>query len=568
MCAVALARSRPKKRDPSKVAGAKQAAYPGFVEFCDPTLRESAPSGPAWVHEIKTDGYRAQLHIHHGRVTVYSRSGYDWTDQFAPIARAARALAKHDLIIDGEATVLGAIGIPDFQALRRELADPDSKGLRYFAFDLLYLDGYDLRPAALLDRKAALKGLLASAPETFVYVDFLEEEGRDVFASACNMHLEGIVSKKRNAPYRSGHSESWIKLKCTKSDTFPIIAFVEKLGAKPRKIASLYVGKREGKRLLYAGKARSGYTETIARELREKLDPLIRKTSPLSVPVKKTKATWVEPVVDAEIEYSAITDDGLLRAAVYKGLREDLKPPERRRSPSLVPKQSKEPRFHGVPRANILQLLPDAVAPSKDDLRAYWRTIAKRALVYLGNRPLKLVRHTKGITFYHKGPLPPFPESVHQFRIEKREGGEGVRVWVDDLAGFLGLVDMDVVELHPWNARVDNFEYADQIVIDLDPGEGMPWEAVIEAALQMRDILESEGLSTWPKLTGGKGIHVMAPLREPVTHNQAHRRARQLVGRLVDRDPKHYILSAQASRRGRIFLDYLRNGRGTTAIGT
>jgi bifunctional non-homologous end joining protein LigD len=206
-----------------------------------------------------------------------------------------------------------------------------------------------------------------------VYVDFLEANGKSVFEHACRMGLEGIVAKRVDAPYRSGRQDSWIKLKCTKSDTFPLVAFVEKLGARPRKIASLYVGRWERDRLIYAGKVRSGYTELAAREVRERLDPLIRKRSPLSVPVKKPKATWVEPVVKAEIEYSAVTDDGLLRAAVFKGLRDDLDGP-RVRAPSVA---ASGKRHHGrphvgVPRENILQLLPDAVVPTKEQLATYW----------------------------------------------------------------------------------------------------------------------------------------------------------------------------------------------------
>jgi bifunctional non-homologous end joining protein LigD len=218
------------------------------------------------------------------------------------------------------------------------------------------------------------------------------------------MGLEGIVAKRADTPYRSGRQDSWIKLKCVKSDTFPIIAFVEKLGARPRKIASLYVARWEGDRLIYAGKARSGYSETVARELRERLDPLIRKTSPLSVPVKKPKATWVEPKVDAEIEFSAVTDDGLLRAAVFKGLRDDLGAPHVK-ARSITPVGGHRRRHIGAPRENILQLLPDAVVPTKEELAAYWAGVHKRALEYLGRRPLKLVRHVHGTTFYHKGLL-------------------------------------------------------------------------------------------------------------------------------------------------------------------
>jgi bifunctional non-homologous end joining protein LigD len=471
-------------------------------------------------------------------------------------------------IIDGEATVLGNTGLPDFQALRRELRNSQSNRLIYHAFDLLYLNGHDLRRAPLLERKHALKSLLQDGPPALVYVDFLNADGTRVFEQACRMGLEGIVAKRVDTPYRSGRQDSWIKLKCVKSETFPIIAFVEKLGARPRKIASLYVGRWEGDRLMYAGKARGGYTETVARELRERLDPLIRKTSPLSVPVKKPKATWVEPKVDAEIEFSAVTDDGLLRAAVFKGLRDDLGGPQVK-ARSIVPAGGHRKPHIGVPRENILQLLPDAIIPTKAELADYWAGVHKRALAYLGHRPLKLVRHVHGTTFYHKGPLPKdIPSSVHQLHVQKREGGEGTRLWIDSLDGFLGLVAIGAVELHPWNARVEDVERADQLVIDLDQGEGVPWEAMVEAALRMRNILQDEGVSTWPKLTGGKGIHLVAPLRKPILHDEAHRYAVRLVRRLAEQDPKHYMLSAQGNRRGRIFLDYLRNGRGTTAVGT
>ena len=214
--------------------------------------------------------------------------------------------------------------------------------------------------------------------------------------------------------------ESWIKVKCGKRDAFPIVAFVEKLGAKPRRIASFYVGRREGDRLLYAGKVRGGFTEAEARDLRERLNPSIRKGSPLSEPVKKPKATWVEPVIEAEIAYSTLTENKLLREAVFKGVREDRElPPKRTRTGTAVLTPGDRTQS-GVPRENILQLLPDAVPPSKEELAAYWRKVWKRALPHLGRRPLKLVRHIRGTTFYHKGKLPPVLEAVHRVTIEKR----------------------------------------------------------------------------------------------------------------------------------------------------
>jgi bifunctional non-homologous end joining protein LigD len=563
MCAVAL-RSSP--RSVARVPGARKSAIPAYIEPCDPTLRERAPQGGEWRYEIKGDGYRAQLHLHDGAVKIYSRTGLDWTEQFSSIASAARELKADSVIIDGEAVVYGANGVPDFQQLRRELGKRKTPRVRYHAFDLLYLDGYDLRAATYLERKRLLQRLLHGAPETLMFVEGLEADGDQVFAAACKLGIEGIVAKRADAPYRSGRQDSWIKLKCKKSETFPIVAFVEKLGARPRKIASLYVGRRDGDKLVYAGKVRTGYTEMSARELRERLDPLIRKKSPLSVAVKKPKATWVEPEVEIEVEYGALTDDGLLREAVFKGFRDDLKLP-RLKAPSLVPSSHKS--SVGVPRENILQLLPDAVVPSKEELAAYWTRVWKKALPHLGHRPLKLVRHVHGTTFYHKGPLPKhIPAAVHQLRVQKREGGEGTRLWVGDLAGFLGLVEIGAVELHPWNALVDDFEHADRIVIDLDPGDGVEWDAVVEASLRMREVLKHDGFDSWPKLTGGKGIHLMAPLDHPLAHDEAHRIARRLVSELAARFPEQYILSAQARRRGRIFLDYLRNGRGTTAIGT
>jgi bifunctional non-homologous end joining protein LigD len=300
MCPVALRSSR--AVSVSRVRGARKTAIPDYIEPCDPVLRDHAPTGDDWRFEIKADGYRAQLHVRPDGEKIYSRRGLDWTGQFSSIAAAAPELKADSAVIDGEAVVYGKTGVPDFQQLRRELGRGKSQRVRYHAFDLLYLDGYDLREVAYIERKRLLEQSLKAAPETFVYVEHIEADGDAVFEQACRLGVEGIVAKRADSPYRSGRQESWIKLKCKKSETYPIVAFVEKLGAKPRKIASLYVGKREGGKLVYAGKVRTGYTESSARELRERFDPLTRKKSPLNIPVKKSKATWVEPEVDAEVD--------------------------------------------------------------------------------------------------------------------------------------------------------------------------------------------------------------------------------------------------------------------------
>jgi bifunctional non-homologous end joining protein LigD len=410
--------------------------------------------------------------------------------------------------------------------------------------------------------------LLAGVSDRILFAEHLEGDGAEIHERACAMGVEGIVSKQQDGPYRSGRVESWIKVKCGKRDAFPIVAFVEKLGANPRKIASLYVGRREGDRLLYAGKVRSGSTEAVARDLRERLDPFIRKDPPLSEPVKKPKATWVEPVIEAEVAYSTVTENNLLREAVFKGVREDRDVPAARPAVRTRSRRAGDRPRIAVPRENILQLLPDAVTPSKEELAAYWAKVWKRALAHLGGRPLKLVRHVRGTTFYHMGPLPPVPQAVHTLTIEKREGGEGTRLWVDDLAGLLGLVEIGAVELHPWNATVDEIEHPDMLVVDLDPGEGVAWEFVIETALTLRRMLKAEGLQPWPKLTGGKGLRLMAPLDRTINHDQARAYAKRIAQRLAASAPDRYtISSAPDERTGRIFIDYLRNGRGTTPIG-
>jgi bifunctional non-homologous end joining protein LigD len=550
------------------LAGAVPAPYPGFIEPCRPVLRDRPPTRGEWLQEIKHDGYRVQAHLLASGPALYTRRGYDWSARFSSIAEDLKSLAASQAILDGEVVVQNQRGLSDFHELQSDLSAGRTDRLLYLVFDVLYVDGIDLRQSALIERREVLARLLAScAAETRIRLsEYLEADPAAVFQQACAMNLEGIVSKQPDSPYRSGEQDSWIKVKCVKSDTFPIVAFVEKLGAAPRRIASLYLGRREGDKLLYAGKAQTGFKQATLYELRERLDPYIRKTSPLSVPVKKPKATWVEPVVQAEIEYSALTADKLLRAPVFKGIRDDLA----EEASARTQRQEIESRRVRVPRENILQLLPDAVVPAKEALARYWNSVATEALKYIARRPLKLVRHTHDTTFYHMGPLPPVPGSVHQLQIEKRAGGTGVRLWVDDFEGLLGLVAIGAVELHVWNSTVDDLEHPDQMVFDLDPGPGVPFGFVRESALALRELLQSEGLSSWPKLTGGKGVHVMVPLEpKSMSHDEAHRYSRTLAGKLAATQPARYTTAAAAGeRKKRLFVDFLRNGRGTTAVAT
>jgi bifunctional non-homologous end joining protein LigD len=542
--------------------GAKRASFPSYIEPCSPRTG-AAPVRGEWLCEIKHDGYRTQAHIKRGHLALYSRRGHDWSDRFLPIAQTLRVVVVENAVLDGEIVVLGAGGIADFRMLQADLAAKRTDRLVYFIFDLLYLDGFDLRGCALEERKKLLRELLPADNNLLRFSEHFEIAPGEMFGQACRLGFEGIVCKQLGTRYRSGEGDDWIKVKCKKSETFPIIAFVEKLGASPRRIASLYLGRWVNGQLLYAGKAETGFKQEMLYELRERLDSHIRKTSPLSVPVKKPKATWVDPVVEAEIEYNNLTAGNILRMPVFKGIRDDLG----KAAPTSVRRRSNA--RSAVPRANILQWLPDATAPSKEELAVYWRRVEKPALEYLARRPLKLVRRVHGTIFYHMGPLPPIPTSVHELKIRKRAGGEGTRLWIEDLAGLLGLLDIGAIELHPWNSTVDDIEHPDTLVFDLDPGDGVSWGFVIESALAMREILLKSGHDSWPKLTGGKGIHIMVPIERTMTHDAAHRYARGLAQQLAVTAPRRYTLSATMSqRKGRLFIDFLRNGRGTTAVGT
>lgn len=550
-----------------KIKGAVCAPYPGFIEPCRPALKDRPPEHGKWIQEIKHDGYRLQAHLIQGKAALYTRRGYDWSDRVSSVAAELKKLPASEVVLDGELVVQNQRGISDFHELQTDLAAGRTDRLSYLVFDVLYLDGIDLRETALITRRQLLEELIGKLPEVSRRIrmsEYFEADSHTVFNQACAMGLEGIIAKRSDSPYRSGQQELWIKVKCVKTDTFPIVAFVEKLGACPRRIASLYLGRRDGNKLLYAGKAQTGFRQQTLYELRERLDPYIRKTSPLSVAVRKPKATWVDPVLQAEIEYSSCTADKLLRAPVFKGIRDDLL----ERKPKRTQREEIEHSRLRVPKENVLQLLPDAVVPTKEQLAWYWSTVASKALKYLARRPLKLVRHSHGTTFYHKGPLPPLPYSVHQLRIIKREGGMGVRVWVEDFDGLLGLVAIGAVELHAWNSTVDDVEHPDVMVFDLDPGPGVSFEFIKESAFALRDLLKREGLKSWPKLTGGKGLHVMVPLgTRSMSHDEAHRYSQKLASRLAATQPARYTTAAAAARDGRVFVDFLRNGRGTTAVG-
>jgi|1186.fasta_scaffold00749_2 bifunctional non-homologous end joining protein LigD len=472
--------------------------FPEFIEPCLASLASDVPGGDRWLHEIKWDGYRLHVRVESGRVRLLTRRGLDWTARFPPIADAAAQLPFQTAYIDGEAIVENRVGIADFGALQQALATGAARNALLFAFDLLYLDGRDLRREPLIERKRLLAGLLAGQPHGFPihYSEHLLSDGQAMYRQARAMGLEGVVSKRRDCPYRSGRSEDWLKVKSAHRQECVVAGYAPHANSSSA-VGSLILGEYRDGKLTHVGRAGTGYTAATARQLWEKLHPLEIDKAPFaggrpSGYVARNLAKWVEPKLVAEVEFRAWTTDRQLRHAAFKGLREDKAAEEvlaeeprsagRLGAPEPGPRTLAPPvrkpgarkRVAGVPAENIQRVLPGAVAPSQEALVAYLRRVAKRALSYLARRPLTLVRHINGVTFFHEGPLPPVPASVHQLRIRKSGGEEGTRLWVDSLDGLLGLVEIGVVEVHPWGATVNDIDRPDTLVFDLDPERVSP----------------------------------------------------------------------------------------------
>jgi bifunctional non-homologous end joining protein LigD len=551
-------------------------------------LVREAPEGPEWLHEIKYDGYRMHARLDHGSVRLLTRTGLDWTHKYPAIASAVSALPAEQAYFDGELCGMRRDGTTSFSIIQNASETGNAAGLVFFLFDLLHLDGEAIGPAPLRARKDRLLAVLAAAPAVLQFSDHQVGRGQEFFEKACALSLEGIVSKPADAPYVPGNRGPWLKAKCLNREEFVVVGWTEPEGARPWLGSLLLAYYDPDGRLVYAGRAGVGINEAELRRLWRRLQPLASAKMALDVPPPSTsrfgsplvlsRVHWVRPELVAEVIYLTWTDENLLRQVVYEGLREDKPAIEVRRHvphpgpapPEPRPARSKRQRSKRlpIPAENILQLLPEAVVPSREDLCAYWERVADDALAYLGRRPLKLVRHVKGTTFYHMGPLPEIPPAVNQLRFEKRTGGTGTRLWVEDLAGLLGLVEIGVVEIHPWGAKIEDIEHPDLLVFDLDPGAGVHWNFVVETAFRMRDLLAAEGLDCWPKTTGGKGLHVMVPIEPRMYWDRAHDYTRRIAERLAAKAPDRYITSAAlATRPGHLFIDYLRNGRGTTAVG-
>jgi bifunctional non-homologous end joining protein LigD len=563
-------------RKPASRRGRASSSLPGTLTFIEPCLAAeigTPPPGERWVHEIKEDGFRTQLHRHAESVTLYSRGAHDWTQRYAKVAEEALKLPGGDFVIDGEMVVPRADGTTDFFALSKAVAGHDSAPLQFRAFDILFRDGKDLRRLPLIERKARLQEVFEKASGRFYFCQHTEIDGPTVWQHAHALNAEGIISKRADSPYRSGRTRDWIKVPCQYRETFYVLGYAREEGDR---FDGLYLARRQDNRLVYAGKLeRYGVKLADIEPMMRKLDALATREPAITIDIDKPKARWLKPILKARVVHRAGEQPRRVRHAIFEGWDETPEPPlllDRLRG--LIAQTSASKSISApavarrVPAENIMRALDGAVVPAAAELKAHWRKVFPQALPHLARRPLTLVRHVAGTTFYHMGPLPPLPNGVHALKMRKADGKEGVRVWVDDLAGLLGLVDMGVVEVHPWAATIEDIERPDLMIFDLDAGEGIAWPFVLETAFQLRDILAAEGFECWPKLTGGSGLHLMVEIEPNLTHAQLHRYSKSLARRLARLRPAKYTTIPGEDRRiGKLFIDTFRNGRGASAVG-
>jgi len=570
----------------------KAAALPGFVP---PQLAKSVdrpPQGTGWGHEIKFDGYRLQLRVENGRATLKTRAGLDWTAKFKDIAKDAEGLP--DSMIDGEACALDDNGSPDFPALQAALSDGKTGDLIFFVFDLLFAEGADLRNLPLRERKARLKAMLDAAPKTakrIRYVDHFEIAGDAVLQSACRMALEGIVSKQLDAPYRSDRSGSWLKSKCRAGHEVVIGGWTGEAG----QLRSLLVGVHRGDKLIYVGRVGTGFGRGKVARVLPRLAKLEADKSPFGgagAPRKEANVHWAKPDLVAEIEFAGFTTSGMVRQGAFKALRED-KPaaevvaetpapieqaelaepaPKAKAAPS---KKAGPPIVMGVTLSNPDKALwpdgGDGRPVTKRDLAEYLETVGPWMMPHIKGRPCSIIRTPDGIEgdqrFFQRHVGKGSSALISEVKVF---GDHKPYLEIDRIEALAALAQSGATEFHPWNCQPFQPEVPGRLVFDLDPDEEIPFERVIEGALEVKARLEALGLVAFCKTTGGKGLHVVTPLKDgkgKMDWPTAKTFAQDVCLAIAADQPDRYVVNmAKAKRVGRIFLDYLRNDRLSTAV--
>jgi len=577
-----------KPRPAGRVVGARKAPMPASLKPQLATAAAAAPQGDEWLHEIKYDGYRLIARIEDGAARLITRGGLDWTDKFSALAGRLAGLPVKSAIIDGELVALRPDGTTSFADLQDAISAKHTEGLTFFAFDLIYRDGWDLTGAKLEDRKAALAELIPPHAEGMLrYSDHQAGQGPEFLRQAAAHGVEGIVAKRRDKPYEPGRGRHWLKIKCRNRDEFVIVGFTDPEGSREGFGALLLGYYDPSGTLRYAGRVGSGFSAAQLGKLRARLGEIASRKATVALPAGDSRKGihWVRPELVAEVEYAVWTTDRLIRQSTFQGLRED-KParevvidPASQPAPALPAPAIERPAaklrdgsivFNGVRLSHPDRMLYPETGLTKLAIAEYYLAVAKWALPQLAHRPLTLIRSTgaKGQhAFYQKHVGPGTPDEIKSFMITGSDGAEPFPV-IEDATGLLALVQIGTVEIHPWGSTIDQVERPDRVTFDLDPDEGLAWPRVIEGAIDVRDALDAIGLQSFVKTTGGKGLHVVVPLTPKLDWDAVKEFSHWVADRLAEERPDQFTANmAKRQRQGRIYLDYLRNGRGATAVG-
>jgi len=573
-------------------------------KFVAPELALAASSPPkaaGWLHELKLDGYRVQVRKDGTRVQLLTRTGLDWTHRMRPIAQQVKDISVDSAILDGEVVVLHENGTTSFADLQAAFQEGARKPLTYFAFDLLHLDGHNLRGLPLIDRKAILAQVMKDVDGALRYSEHLQSDGEVIFRKACELHAEGIISKRAASPYHSGRGGDWLKLKCVHEQEFVVGGFTE-LANKSHGVGALLLGYYEDGKLIYSGRSGTGFTQKTHGLLRDQLDKLRQGATPFEDPPAEARkgALWVKPKLVARVSFASWTSDGLVRQAAFQGLREDKPardvrreeptvPPKPRTAnhashtapPSVAaktargaqsPKQAKSAAAHAPVRLTHPDKVLDAESKlTKQQLADYYWAIAPHMLPYIADRPLSLVRCPEGTghpCFFQKHANHAVPLGVESVDVpDKKTGKIEPYITLSTPEALAGLAQMGVLEVHPWGSTNKNLERPDLIIFDLDPDTAISWHRLADSAAEVREQLKSLGLESFLKTTGGKGLHVVVPIEPKADWSAVKQFAHDFALAMEQQRPNLYLTKmSKAARKDRIFIDYLRNERGSTAI--
>jgi bifunctional non-homologous end joining protein LigD len=552
-----------------------------FIAPALATLKSSPPSGNDWIHEVKFDGYRIQAHVAAGQVRLLTRSGLDWTTRFGDaVPRELLSLDCKQAIIDGELVVLSPKGVASFSLLQADLSEGRSDRMVFYAFDLLELNKASWIDKPLAKRKSRLEKLLAhqTATASIRYSEDFAETGEVMLAHACRMGLEGVISKRIDAPYHCGRSLDWIKSKCTQRQEFVVIGYLTS-AATGRGLRSILVAYHENGKLKFGGRVGTGFSVKSGDDIKRRLDKL-KTTAPAIDGVDRAEKTavWVRPKLVAEVEFRAWTDSGILRQASFQGLREDKLADDVVREVPIAPSRGttpvkqKKPVRLPVPKTSVLlsnagKLLWPKAKVSKQTLLDYYASVWLRMEPFIINRPLSLLRAPDGIggqQFFQKHASPGMHPAI--FAMDDPEDKQQ-HLYINNFDGVATLVQLGVVEIHIWGSTIHAIETPDQIVFDLDPDEGLDNEVVKAAALDVKKHLAELGLPALLKTSGGKGFHVVVPLKPKAHWDEVKTFAHDFADAMTQSAPDRYTSTrSKKARKGKVFIDYLRNGRGSTTV--